>query len=63
MKPTYRNIVGDEATRNAFYTKAVEGENRAARPITSDADKNVAYRQEAKRIGDQLRIQGDIADN
>lgn len=60
---TYRNIIGDEATRNAFYTKAVEGENRAARPITSDADKNVAYRQEAKRIGDQLRIQGDIADN
>lgn len=60
---TYRQLNGDEATRQGFYRRAVQGEQRAARPITSDLDKQIAYQNEAKRIGDELRAQGDLADN
>ena len=60
---TYRQVVGDEATKQGFYRRAVQGEQRAARPITSDLDKQIAYQNEAKRIGDELRAQGDLADN
>lgn len=60
---TYRQVVGDEATKQEFYRRAAQGEQRAARPITSDLDKQIAYQNEAKRIGDELRAQGDLADN
>ena len=60
---THRQIVGDEATKQQFYRRAVQGEQRAAKPFTSDADKQIAYQMEAKRIGDELRAQGDLADN
>lgn len=60
---THRQVVGDEATKQAYYRRAVQGETRAAQPFTSDADRQVAYMNEAKRIGDELRAQGDIADN
>ena len=60
---TYRQVVGDEATKQGFYRRAAQGEQRAARPITSDLDKQMAYQNEAKRIGDELRAQGDLADN
>ena len=60
---TYRQVTGDEATKQAYYKRAVQGEQRAARPFTSDADRQVAYMNEAKRIGDELRAQGDLADN
>ena len=60
---TYRQVVGDEATKQGFYRRAAQGEQRAARPITSDLDKQIAYQNEAKRIGDELRAQGDLADN
>ena len=60
---TYRQVVGDEATKQAYYKRAVQGEQRAARPFTSDADRQIAYMNEAKRIGDELRAQGDLADN
>ena len=60
---TYRQVVGDEATKQAYYRRAAQGEQKAARPITSDLDKQIAYQNEAKRIGDELRAQGDLADN
>lgn len=60
---THRQVVGDEATKQQFYRRAVQGEQRAAKPFTSDADRQIAYQMEAKRIGDELRAQGDLADN
>ena len=60
---TYRQVNGDEATKQGFYRRAAQGEQRAAIPITADLDKQIAYQNEAKRIGDELRAQGDLADN
>ena len=60
---THRQVVGDEATKQAYYRRAVQGETKAAQPFTSDADRQMAYQYEAKRIGDELRAQGDLADN
>ena len=60
---TYRQVVGDEATKQAYYRRAAQGEQKAAQPFTADADRQVAYMNEAKRIGDELRAQGDLADN
>ena len=60
---TYRQVVGDEATKQGYYRRAVQGEQKAAQPFTADADRQVAYMNEAKRIGDELRAQGDLADN
>ena len=60
---THRQVVGDEATKQAYYRRAAQGQTKAAQPFTSDADRQVAYMNEAKRIGDELRAQGDLADN
>ena len=60
---TYRQVVGDEATKQAYYRRAAQGQTKAARPFTSDADRQMAYQFEAKRVGDELRAQGDLADN
>ena len=60
---THRQVVGDEATKQAYYRRAAQGQTRAARPFTSDADRQMAYQMEAKRVGDELRAQGDLADN
>lgn len=60
---TYRQVVGDEATKQAYYRRAAQGQTKAARPFTSDADRQMAYQMEAKRVGDELRTQGDLADN
>ena len=60
---TYRQIVGDEATKQAYYRRAAQGQTKATQPFTSDADRQIAYMNEAKRIGDELRAQGDLADN
>lgn len=60
---TYRQVVGDEATKQGYYRRAAQGETKAARPFTSDADRQVAYRNEARRAGNELRAQGDLADN
>jgi len=42
---------------------AAQGQTSAARPITSDASLQSARQFEAKRIGDELRAKGDLADN
>ena len=60
---THRQVVGDEATKQAYYTRAAQGQTKAARPFTADADRQMAYQMEAKRVGDQLRAEGDLADN
>lgn len=60
---THRRIVGDEATKQAYYRRAAQGESKAAKAFTSDADRQMAYMMEAKRIGDELRTEGDLADN
>ena len=60
---TYRQVVGDEATKQAYYRRAAAGQTRAAQPFTSDADKQMAYRFEAERAGNELKAQGDLADN
>ena len=60
---TYRQVVGDEATKQAYYRRAAQGQTQAAKPFTSDADRQIAYQMEAKRVGDELRAQGDLADN
>ena len=60
---THRQIVGDEATKQAYYRRAAAGQTKASRPFTSDADRQMAYQMEARRVGDELRAQGDLADN
>lgn len=60
---THRQIVGDEASKQAYYRAAVQGENQARKIRTSDMDKQVAYMMEAKRIGDEQRAKGDLIDN
>lgn len=60
---TYRQVVGDEGTKQAYYRRAAEGETRAAQPWTSDSDRQMAYNMEARRVGNELRAQGDLADN
>lgn len=60
---THRQVVGDEATKQAYYRRAAQGQSKAAQPFTADADKQIAYQFEAKRVGDELRAQGDLADN
>lgn len=60
---THRQVVGDEATKQGYYRRAAQGQTAAARPFTSDADRQMAYQMEAKRIGDEMRAHGDLADN
>ena len=60
---TYRQVVGDEATKQGYYRRAAQGQTKAAQPFTSDADRQMAYQFEQKRVGDELRAQGDLADN
>lgn len=60
---THRQVVGDEATKQAYYRRAAAGQTKAAQPFTSDADRQMAYMQEARRVGDELKAQGDLADN
>ena len=60
---THRQVVGDEATKQAYYRRAAQGQTKAVQPFTSDADRQMAYQFEAKRVGDELRAQGDLADN
>lgn len=60
---THRQVVGDEATKQAYYRRGAQGMTRAAQPFTSDADRQMAYMMEAKRANDELQAQGDIADN
>lgn len=60
---THRQVVGDEATKQAYYRRAAEGQTKATRPFTSDADRQMAYAMEARRVGNELKAQGDLADN
>ena len=60
---TYRQVVGDEATKQAYYRRGIAGQTKAGQAFTSDADRQMAYQMEAKRAADELKAQGDLADN
>lgn len=60
---THRQLLGDEATKQAYYRRGAQGQTKASRAFTSDADRQMAYQMEAKRAADELRAQGDLADN
>lgn len=60
---TYRQIVGDEATKQAYYNKGADLITRMSRPFTSDSERARAAAMEAYRQANELRAQGDLADN
>ena len=60
---TYRQVVGDEATKQAYYKRAAAGQTAANITRTSDMDKQMAYSMEARAQADKLRAEGDLADN
>lgn len=60
---TYRQVVGDEASKQAYYRRGAEGVTRASQPFTSDADRQMAYQMEAQRQANELQAQGDLIDN
>ena len=60
---TYHQVTGDEGSKQAYYRRAAQGQTSASRPFTSNADRQMAYQMEAKRIGDEARAQGDLIDN
>lgn len=60
----YRPIHGDEATRNAYYQKGIDTLNKIILfGKSSDEAINSASRLEAMKYADQMKLQGDIADN
>lgn len=66
LRDTYnlqRQVVGDLATKQNYYTQAAQLDSLAARPMTSDASLQLAGQLDARLKGDQLRTQGDLADN
>lgn len=66
LQDTYnlqRWVRGDLATKQAYYGQAAQLENLAAQPRTSDASLQLAGQLSANMKGNQLRAQGDLADN
>ena len=59
----YRQVVGDEATKQGYYNRAAQLQTSAAKPRTSDSDRQMAYQLEAADKANELRAQGDLADN
>ena len=60
---TYRQVVGDEATKQAYYRRAAAGQTSANIARTSDMDRQMAYSMEARAQADRLRAEGDLIDN
>ena len=60
---THRQVYGDEASKQYMYGQAAQGESQASRAFTSDSVHQMAQQMEAKRIGDDLRTKGNLADN
>lgn len=60
---THRQVYGDEASKQYMYGQAAQGESQASRAFTSDSVRQMAQQMEAKRIGDDLRTKGNLADN
>lgn len=58
-----RYIVGDLATKQAYYNRASQLESFAAKPRTADASLQLAGELEAANKGNELRAEGDLADN
>lgn len=60
---TYRQVFGDEATKQAYYRRAAKLQTKAAQPFTSNAETQLAAMFDAYDKGNELRAQGDLADN
>ena len=58
-----RYITGDLATKQAYYNRAAQLESLAGRPRTADASLQLAGELEAANKGNELRAEGDLADN
>nr|DAW84457.1 MAG TPA: hypothetical protein [Caudoviricetes sp.] len=58
-----RRVVGDLATKQAYYGQAAGLQSMAGRPRTSDASLQLAGQLEAGNRAASLRMQGDLADN
>lgn len=70
LKPLYidtwevpRQVVGDLATKQAYYGQAAGLESLAARPRTSDASLQLAGQLEAGDRAARFRMEGDLIDN
>lgn len=59
----YKPVTGDLATKNAYYNKAAQIESLVSKPRTSDASLQLAGELEGTAKGNELRLQGDLADN
>ena len=60
---TYRQVFGDEATKQGYYTRAAQLQTRASRPFTSNAETSLAAMFDAYAKGNEMRAEGDRADN
>lgn len=58
-----RYITGDLATKQAYYNRAAQLESLAGRPRTADASLQLAGELEAANKSNELRAEGDLADN
>ncbi len=57
-------VTGDLATRNAYYQKGIDALNKVILfGKSSDEALNSAARLEAMKYADQMKLQGDLADN
>lgn len=55
------SIQGNEGVRQAYYKQAANLEGLTRTPLTSDADKQLAYNLEVAKNAAEARLQGDLA--
>ena len=55
------SIQGNEGVRQAYYKQAANLEGLTRTPITSDADRQLAYNLEVAKNAAEARLQGDLA--
>lgn len=55
------SIQGNEGVRQAYYKQAANLEGLTRTPLTSDADRQLAYNLEVAKNAAEVRLQGDLA--
>lgn len=55
------SIQGNEGVRQAYYKRAANLEGLTRTPLTSDADRQLAYNLEVAKNAAEARLQGDLA--
>lgn len=55
------SIQGNEGVRQAYYKQAANLEGLTRTPLTSDADRQLAYNLEVAKNATEARLQGDLA--